>query len=115
MKQVFINLLSNAAKYNKPSGKITFSINTNSKETTFSVADTGIGIKKEDMKTLFTKFGRIQNKKTEDIEGTGLGLYVTKEIINKLGGEIKVESELGEGTTFTVTIPNKIKVEKEVK
>ena len=109
IKQVLINLLSNASKYNTPKGQVTLEIVNNPTSSTIAVSDTGIGIKKEDLKTLFTKFGRIQNEKTKNIEGTGLGLFLTKEIIEKMGGEIEVASEAGKGTTFTVTLPNKQK------
>ncbi len=113
LKQVVINLLSNAAKYNKKDGKVSVQIQDKGDTVYLSVRDTGIGISKEDMDKLFTKFGRIENEKTEDVEGTGLGLYLTKQIIEKLGGEIKAESEVGVGTTFTFEIPKKTVIKEK--
>ncbi|MBN2015293.1 HAMP domain-containing histidine kinase [Candidatus Dojkabacteria bacterium] len=105
IKQVLINLLSNATKYNKEKGKITVKLETLKNHAKVSITDTGIGIKKVDLKKLFQKFGRVESDETRDIEGTGLGLYLCKEIITKSKGEIKVESIFGKGSTFSFTVP----------
>lgn len=105
LKQVLINLLTNATKYNKENGSIDITISKEDDYYQISVKDTGIGIKEEDMDKLFKKFSRIQDKKTQDVEGTGLGLFVTKEIVSKLGGKIDAESKYNEGSTFRFTLP----------
>jgi len=105
IKQVLINFFSNAVKYNKQNGRVTITVEKEGNKLKVAVADTGIGIKDEDMKKLFTKFGRIESDETADIEGTGLGLYVCKEIVSKMGGVIYAESEYGKGSTFIFTVP----------
>jgi len=69
------------------------------------VADNGIGIPEEALPRLFTKFFRVRNEDTQDIEGTGLGLAIVKSIVDSHGGEVSVTSALGKGTTFTVALP----------
>jgi signal transduction histidine kinase len=105
LKQVMINLLSNATKYNREKGKIIVKVEKNGKSVKVSVSDTGIRIKEKDMKTLFEKFGRVKSEDTKHIEGTGLGLYLCKEIITQSGGKIDAESEYGKGSTFWFTLP----------
>ena len=110
--QILMNLLSNAVKYTE-SGSINFSVSAdifdNEARLKFIVSDTGIGIKKEDYDKLFVKFSRINNpENNHEIEGTGLGLVITKSLTELLGGTINFESEYGKGTTFTVVIPQKI-------
>ncbi len=107
LKQVMTNLLSNAIKYNQEKGTVTITADATDGFIEVAVKDTGIGIEKDEMKILFSKFGRVKNKITEKIEGTGLGLYVSKEIVKKLGGKIWAESEAGKGTIFSFKIPLK--------
>ncbi|MCB1177749.1 MAG: PAS domain S-box protein [Leptospiraceae bacterium] len=99
LRQVILNLLSNAIKFT-PKGKVEFSIQKKSKEKyLFSVKDTGVGISEENIKKLFIpfeQFGNIDQK----IHGTGLGLVISQKVVNFMGGEIKVESKLNEGTKF---------------
>ncbi|MFW5895203.1 MAG: PAS domain S-box protein [archaeon] len=102
LKQILFNLLSNAVKFTNE-GKISLKVAEKSGEWRFEVADTGIGIKKEDYPTLFQEFGRIDN--TDLIEGTGLGLPLVKRLVELHGGEIDFQSEYGKGTTFYVSIP----------
>ncbi len=73
----------------------------------FSVADQGIGISPEDKESLFTTFHRIQRPETMGIRGSGLGLYIVKEWIEAMGGEVWLESELNKGSTFFVSVPLK--------
>jgi len=104
--QVLINLIGNALKFTPNNGKITVSFWENNNMVETSIADTGIGIKKEDLAKLFTKFGRLDNSLTATAgAGTGLGLYITKKIIELSGGEIRVESEFGKGSVFTFSLP----------
>ena len=74
----------------------------------FSVSDTGIGIRQEDLSALFDSFKRLELNKNRNIEGTGLGLNIAKQLVDLMQGHIKVESEYGKGSTFTVSIPQKI-------
>ena len=69
------------------------------------VVDNGIGISEEDQKHLFEKFHRIENEKTKAVKGSGLGLFITKQLVEKMGGEIGVTSKVGQGSTFYFTLP----------
>lgn len=104
LKQVLINLIGNSIKYT-PKGSVSVSTEVKNKELLIIIADTGIGISAEDQANLFNKFYRIQNEKTKDIIGTGLGLWITMEIIKKMNGRITVESIEGVGSHFTVCLP----------
>jgi len=99
------NLLSNAVKYVRPSDTITFSYALVGREVEIIVADTGIGIPALQQAQLFTKFFRASNATIHRAEGTGLGLYIVKESVAKLGGTIAVVSEENKGTAFTVRLP----------
>lgn len=105
VKQVLINLLSNATKYNREKGIVDVTVELGKSKVTVSVSDTGFGIKEKDMEKLFTKFGRVKDLETQDIPGTGLGLFLSKEIVEKSGGEISAKSEHGKGSVFTFTLP----------
>ena len=108
IRQVLNNLLSNAIKYTEQ-GWITFRVNGEWREDrywlTISVLDTGIGIREEDLEQVFESFKRLELDKTHYIEGTGLGLNITKQLVESMGGTISVESEHGKGSCFTVTLP----------
>ena len=103
--QVLINLISNAVAYTKPGGKITVSISKKDTSIAVSVSDTGIGIPREALPKLFTKFFRVSGPLEEGSKGTGLGLFICKSIVEMHRGDIRVESELGKGSTFTFTLP----------
>lgn len=112
IKQILINLMTNAVKYTKE-GTITFSVEgrwseENSFELILSVADTGEGIKEENLDKLFTRFIRLEERKNQGIEGTGLGLSITKQLVEKMDGTISVESVYGSGSLFTVVLPQKV-------
>jgi PAS domain S-box-containing protein len=105
---VFQNLLSNAVKYTPEEGKVTVSIITNPdnhKEVLIKVKDTGYGIPKYQQDKIFSKLFRADNIKKMETEGTGLGVYIIKQIIDNAGGKIWFESEENKGSTFYVTIP----------
>lgn len=104
LKQVLINLIGNSIKYT-PQGLVTVSVGLKDKELGITIADTGIGISSEDQANLFGKFYRIQNDKTKSITGTGLGLWITMEIVKRMKGRITVESIEGVGSHFTVYLP----------
>ena len=103
--QVLINLLSNALKYSPGGGHVEVSASHHGDFVMVSVTDQGLGIGKEDLKRLFTKFYRVDSAMTREIGGTGLGLSICKNIIELLGGEITVKSKLGSGSTFSFTLP----------
>lgn len=104
LAQIFINLLSNAAKYTLPGGKITITASHSDEEVVFSVSDTGIGIKKEDQKRIFQRYYRTEDVQLRDIPGTGLGLYITKRLVELQHGRIWFESTYNQGTTFFFSI-----------
>ena len=105
-KQVLYNLLSNAVKFTDDRGRVDL-IATPHEADRFKLAvkDTGIGIKAEDLKRLFTEFEQLESGASRRYEGTGLGLALTRRIVELQGGTIGVESELGKGSTFTVVLP----------
>lgn len=111
IKQILNNLLSNAVKYTEK-GSITFSAKGVRDENGFllvlAVKDTGMGIKKDDIEKLFDSFQRLELTKNRYIEGTGLGLNITKRLVNVMDGTIDVQSEYGNGSCFVVQIPQKI-------
>lgn len=104
MREVLNNLLDNAIKYTKQ-GKVTVYITGNDSDVSISIADTGIGIPPEDVAHLFQKFYRVDNTDTREIGGTGLGLYISRRLIETNGGSIDVKSTYGKGSTFTVKLP----------
>lgn len=108
LKQIMFNLLSNAAKFTPDGGGV--EVNAKRSATDFieiSVKDTGIGIKPEDLTKLFQTFSQIESTYTKTVEGTGLGLALTKKLVELHGGKIRVESEFGKGSRFIFTIPVK--------
>ena len=115
VRQVIINLVSNAIKYTEH-GSVRMTVR--SLEDTFAageyltleitVRDTGIGIRKEDQAKLFQKFERVDMERNSTVEGTGLGLAISRSLLEMMGGSIRVESVYGEGSAFTVTIPQRI-------
>ena len=115
IRQVIINLVSNAIKYTEH-GSVRMAVR--SLEDTFAageyltleitVRDTGIGIRKEDQAKLFQKFERVDMERNSTVEGTGLGLAISRSLLEMMGGGIRVESVYGEGSAFTVTIPQRI-------
>ena len=118
LKQIVVNLLTNAVKYTKE-GFIEFNVSTIRKENVcrliISVKDSGIGIKKDNIEKLFTKFERFDLEKNMTIEGTGLGLAITKKLVDLMNGKIVVDSTYGKGSTFTVAIDQKIVNKTKVK
>ena len=109
--QILLNILSNSVKYTEV-GKIelyvTADVKGNNANLHFKVSDTGFGIKEEDYDKIFEKFSRLDNATRNEIEGTGLGLVITKKLVNLLGGKIWFESQYGAGTTFYVDITQQI-------
>ncbi len=104
LKEVLVNLIGNAVKYTLNDGDIHISHEIKGGEVTTYIKDHGIGIDEESVKKLFSKFYRVKTEQTEQIEGTGLGLFICKEIIERMGGRIWAESKVGQGSTFAFTL-----------
>jgi PAS domain S-box-containing protein len=109
------NLLENAIKYTPPGGEIKISLKSTENEVEFSIKDSGVGIPKEEQGRVFTKFFRGSNVMKMETEGSGLGLFITKNVIEAHGGKIWFESEEGKGTTFYFTLPVKKEFEEFLK
>lgn len=110
VKQLLINLIENAIKYNKVGGTVTVKVLEDNEHIHLSVSDTGIGVKEEHLKRLFERFYRVDKGRSRAMGGTGLGLAIVKHIVNSMGGFIEVSSKYGEGTEFLVTL---MKAEEE--
>ncbi len=104
VKQVLLNLLSNSVKYNHPQGTVTISARATATEISLIIQDTGIGIPADELPHLFEKFFRTRGAERV-ASGTGLGLSICKHIVESHRGQIQVQSKIGEGTLFTVTLP----------
>lgn len=114
IREIFVNLISNAIKYTPRGGSVEVNVNELPCERDgFAriqtvVTDTGIGMSKEYLPTIYDSFSRERNTTMGKVAGTGLGMAIVKELVTMMGGTIEVKSELGEGTTFTVTLDHKI-------
>ena len=104
-QQIMTNLIDNAGKYSEDGSTITISTDTKGESIIIKVKDEGVGIKKEDGDKLFKKFSRIENHLTSKTQGNGLGLYITKQLVESMNGSITFESEENKGTVFIVTFP----------
>jgi heterodisulfide reductase subunit C len=105
IKRVFTNLVSNAIKYTPSGGTVQVSVGRDDGKAFVEVMDTGIGISSDNLPRIFSKFFRVRERQTADIVGTGLGLPIVKALVDGHSGEIKVDSEVGRGSTFTVLLP----------
>jgi len=105
LDRIFVNLVGNAVKYTPSGGSVTVSLRREGDEILVEVADTGIGIPEEALPHLFEEFYRAPNAKALDEVGTGLGLTIVRDLVDRFGGRIEVRSRVGQGTTFTVTFP----------
>ena len=113
IRQIMLNIINNAIKYTQQ-GSVDINISSRFKmmnnyiDLIVSVADTGMGIKDEDKDKLFKSFQRLDEKKNRSIEGTGLGLHITQKLLEMMEGTIEFESEYGKGSTFIITVPQKV-------
>lgn len=120
LKQIYMNIVSNAVKYTPESGKVEVEIREQAAEDPEKiylitrVSDNGIGMSKEYMDQMYSKFTRETDTRVNKVRGYGLGLSIVKELVDSLRGKIEVESELGKGTVFTVTLPLKCVKEEDV-
>jgi signal transduction histidine kinase len=105
LRRVISNLVDNAIKYTPKGGTVTVGWETRGDRVLIAVADTGFGIAKADQVRLFEKFSRIKRRETVNIKGSGLGLAIVKSIVERHNGQVRVESELDQGSTFYVELP----------
>lgn len=105
LQQVFENIIGNAIKYSAEGEPVDVRVTETENTVRVAVADRGIGVPAGEMKFLFERFTRASNAKRSSIKGTGLGLYLAKTLVERHGGTIQVQSELGKGSTFTVVLP----------
>lgn len=104
--QILLNLVDNAIKFTPSGGQVIIRVMRNQHQAIFQVEDTGIGIDKKQIPLLFTEFQQLENYRSRSYSGTGLGLALTKHLVELHGGMIEVESIIGSGSTFTVFLPN---------
>lgn len=112
MERIILNLISNAIKFNHPNGKIEVTINCE-EDIKISVKDTGIGIPKENIDSIFGRFEQVKTKFNKVREGSGIGLSLVKSLVEMHGGSIKVNSIVGEGSEFIITLPDVLVESKE--
>ncbi|MBI3313686.1 MAG: PAS domain S-box protein [Candidatus Omnitrophica bacterium] len=105
IQQVFVNLIENAVKFNRPGGKIILTAIPRKTDIQLSVEDTGVGIPQEDIPRVFERFFRVDKARNKDSGGTGLGLAIVKHIVEAHGGNVSCKSTLGKGSKFSFTLP----------
>jgi two-component system phosphate regulon sensor histidine kinase PhoR len=105
LRQVLVNLVDNAVKYSPDGGRITVRIEDRDSSVRFAVTDEGIGIPPSEQARVFDKFYRLDPNLTRGVGGTGLGLYICRELVRRMDGRISVESSPGGGSTFVVDLP----------
>lgn len=106
LEQALVNLLDNAVKFNRPSGEVLLeAARAGDGRVKITLTDTGIGIPHDDMPRIFERFYRVDKARSREVGGTGLGLSIVKHVIERMNGTVAVESQLGKGSTFTLTLP----------
>jgi two-component system phosphate regulon sensor histidine kinase PhoR len=113
LEEILTNLIHNAVKYTPEGGAVQVTLSSQSGYLRIQVADNGLGIAPEDLPRIFDKFFRVKNEKTRQIVGTGLGLPIVKRIVEAHLGYLEVESQINQGTTFTVLLPQTGQAAKE--
>ncbi len=113
-ERILLNLLSNAIKFSPIEGNIYVNIEENDGLVSITVKDEGPGIPEDKQKVIFERFGQVNNSLTRESEGTGIGLYIVKLLVNALRGEINLESKLGQGSAFKVILPIEIVEEEDL-
>ena len=105
VEQIFTNLIDNAINYSDVNSKIKIQVWNTNRHIKFSVSDTGIGIPEDNLERIFERFYRVDKGRSRNSGGTGLGLAIVRNLIKNLNGKIDIESEVGQGSTFTITLP----------
>jgi signal transduction histidine kinase len=105
VRQILLNLLSNAVKFTPEGGRISVAATATGSFVAISVSDTGIGIAPEDQEAVFEEFRQVGRDDARKVEGTGLGLTLARKFVELHGGQIGVRSQVGQGSTFTFTLP----------
>ncbi len=105
-EQVLSNLLDNAVKYTEAGGRIEVRVDRVGEQVRACVTDTGLGIPEEDLSRIFERFYRVDKARSRELGGTGLGLSIVRHLVHRMGGDVAVESEFGEGSTFSFTLPS---------
>jgi signal transduction histidine kinase len=112
LRRILVNLLSNALKFTPKGGRVEVRAVMEGERVKLTVADTGVGIAPEDVERLFDKYEQARSRATRGEKGTGLGLYITRQLVELHGGKIQVTSELGRGSTFSFTLPRTVTNDK---
>ncbi len=107
LEQALVNLLDNAVKFNRPNGEVRIQTGAAGGMVSISIADTGVGIPSEDLPRIFERFYRVDKARSREVGGTGLGLSIVRHVVQLMGGSVQVQSELGKGSQFTLTIPQR--------
>jgi PAS domain S-box-containing protein len=105
LRQVLVNLVDNAVKYSPEGGRVELRVRSENGSCLIEVADEGLGIPADERERIFEKFYRLDPQQTQGVGGSGLGLYICRELVERMNGRLRVESELGKGSRFTVELP----------
>ena len=105
LRQVLVNLVENAVKYSPDGGRVELELAPGDARVRFAVRDRGLGIPAAEQQRIFEKFYRLDPNLSRGVGGTGLGLYICREIVRRMGGRIRVESDPGRGSTFSFELP----------
>jgi two-component system, OmpR family, phosphate regulon sensor histidine kinase PhoR len=105
LEQVFVNLLDNAVKFNRPNGEVRVKAHSTDTTAEITISDTGIGIPSDHLPRVFERFYRADKARSREMGGTGLGLSIVKHVIEQMGGSVTVSSQVGQGSRFTLTVP----------
>ena len=105
LRQVLVNLVDNAVKYSPEGGRVELRVRSENGSCLIEVADEGLGIPADERERIFEKFYRLDPQQTQGVGGSGLGLYICRELVERMNGRLRVESEPGKGSRFTVELP----------
>lgn len=105
VEQALLNLLANAVKFNRPGGEVRVSARRSNGRVVIQIADTGVGIPSQDLPRIFERFYRVDKARSRQVGGTGLGLSIVRHVVERMQGQVSVESQLGRGSTFTLSLP----------
>jgi two-component system phosphate regulon sensor histidine kinase PhoR len=106
LEQALLNLMANAIKFNRTGGEVRVSAKEKNGHVAIQIADTGVGIPSQDLPRIFERFYRVDKARSRQVGGTGLGLSIVKHVVERMNGQISVESQLGRGSTFTLQLPS---------